>query len=90
LARIAETHSLGGFTEQESATLNLPPRDYMPRTVEEKIVCLADKYISGSDKVSIEERFHRWIEKHGETEFLIEQIRRVKKIEEEILHLIHD
>ena len=89
LARIAETHSLGGFTEQEARILNLPPRDYMPRTIEEKIVCLADKFISGSDKVSIEKRFQRWIEKYGETEFLLEQIRRVKKIEEEILRLIH-
>ena len=89
LARIAETHSLGGFTIDEARQLNLPQRDYMPRTIEEKIVCLADKFISGTEKVSIEQRFQRWIEKYGETEFLLEQIRRVKKIEEEILRLIH-
>jgi len=90
LARIAETHSMGGLTPEEAVKLDLPARDYMPKTLEEKIVCLADKYLSGSNSVTIDERFKRWIEKYGENDFLKEQINRVKKLEEEILHLIHD
>jgi uncharacterized protein len=90
LARMAETHTLGGITEEEAKELELPIRDYLPRSIEEKIVCLADKYISGSDKVEIDQRFSRWIEKYGESDFLSKQIQRVRAIEEEILHLIHD
>lgn len=90
LARIAETHSLGGFTSEEAVRLGLPPRDYMPRSIEEKIVCLSDKLISGTEKVTIEQRFARWIEKYGANDFLMEQIRRVKAIEDEILHIIYD
>ena len=85
-----ETHSMGGLTPEEAIELGLPARDYQPRSLEEKIVCLSDKYLSGTEVVTIEQRFARWIEKFGNTEFLQEQIRRVKAIEEEILHLIHD
>ena len=88
LARIAEKHSLGGLTMEEAVEKGLPPRDYVPRTIEEKIVCLADKYTSGSKKVTVEQRFERWLIKFGENDFLLEQIRRVKAIEEEILHMI--
>ena len=81
---------MGGLTPEEAIELGLPARDYQPRSLEEKIVCLSDKYLSGTEVVTIEQRFARWIEKFGNTEFLQEQIRRVKAIEEEILHLIHD
>ncbi len=88
LARVVERHVMGGLTEQEAEEFGLPIRSYVPETLEEKIVCLADKYFSGDDMVSIHERFKKWIEKHGETEFLKTQIKRVEKIEEEILKLI--
>jgi uncharacterized protein len=90
LARIAETHSLGGMTSEEAQQLGLPARDYIPRSLEEKIVCLADKFLSGTDYVNIDQRFKRWLEKYGRTPFLEEQMRRVKVLEEEILHLIYD
>jgi uncharacterized protein len=45
LARIAETHVGGGITAEESEKLGLPKKDFMPRTLEEKIVCYADKFI---------------------------------------------
>ena len=69
LARIAETHGLGGITPEEAIELGIPVRDYNPKTIEEKIVCLADKYLSGTDRVDIEGRFKRWLEKYGETPF---------------------
>ncbi len=88
LARIAETHSLAGLTAEEAVEFGLPPQDYLPHSLEEKLVCLADKYYSGNREVSIEKRFERWFLKHGETPFLIKQIQRAKQLEEEILRLI--
>jgi len=46
LARIAETHSLGGFTKEEAVRLGLPARDYMPRTIEEKIQGITTRLIA--------------------------------------------
>lgn len=89
LARIAETHILGGLTREDAVELGLTPKDYMPRSIEEKIVCLADKYHIGTKKVSINKRFQKWFDRFGETELLLKSKTRVEAIELEILKLIH-
>lgn len=45
VARIAETHIGGGIPKEESIILGLPAKDYVPVTLEEKIVCFADKLV---------------------------------------------
>ena len=49
-ARICERHTGSGITAQEvrDQSLPLPVRDYLPETVEEQLVCLADKFFSKS------------------------------------------
>src|SRR6056297_3481754 len=80
LAKIVERHVLGGLTKDEAVELGLPKRSFMPETIEEKLVCLADKYHSGSTEVSIKQRFNKWINKYGETEFLKIQMERVTQL----------
>jgi len=43
LAAIVETHIGGGITREEALSANLPAKDYIPVTIEQKIVCYADK-----------------------------------------------
>lgn len=50
VARIAETHVVCGLTKAEAVKLGLPAKSYLPRSVEEKIVCYADK-LSDEGKV---------------------------------------
>ena len=90
LARIAEVHSMAGLTAAEAQLFGLPARDLLPETIEEKLVCLADKYFIGTKKVTVEERFQRWIEKYGETAFLVEQVKRARSLEEDVLRQIFD
>jgi len=49
-ARICERHTGSGITAQEviQQRMPIPPRDYLPETLEEKLVCLADKFFSKS------------------------------------------
>ena len=49
-ARICERHTGSGLTPEDIRTQNLPipPGDYTPRTPEEKLICLADKFFSKS------------------------------------------
>jgi len=49
-ARICERHTGAGITAEEvrRQQLPIPVRDYLPETVEEKLVCLADKFFSKS------------------------------------------
>ena len=70
-ARICERHISCGLTAAEirHRTLLLYNRDYMPETVEEKLVCLANKFFSRSEEMRekslIEVR--RYLSHQGET-----------------------
>ena len=84
LARICETHILGGLDKEDAKRVGLPERDFLPQTLEEKIICLADKHISGTKEVSIEQRFEKWFNKYGKTQILIKAKERIEKIQREI------
>jgi uncharacterized protein len=47
-ARVAERHTGTGLTKQTilQQALPLPPADYVPETLEEQIICYADKFYS--------------------------------------------
>ena len=50
-ARVCERHTGTGITAEEIVAQHLPivpPRDLLPETVEEKLVCYADKFFSKS------------------------------------------
>ncbi len=84
LARICETHILGGLDEDDAKTVGLPKKNYLPITLEEKIVCFADKLVAGRKVVSIESRFNRWFEKFGENEILNKSKKRIQQYKKEI------
>ena len=88
IARIAETHILGGFSKKDCEMLALPVNRYLPETIEEKIVCYADKLTKGTVYISVEERFGLWIDEYGNTPILKNARKRVKKIEKEIQKLL--
>lgn len=54
IAKIAERHTGAGITEEESKTLGIPVKSYMPETLEEKIVAQADNLVAGNVVVSLE------------------------------------
>lgn len=53
IVRIVERHIGAGLTKEESAYLGLPPKDNIPETIEEKIVCHADNLIGNKERISI-------------------------------------
>ncbi|MDD1771077.1 MAG: HDIG domain-containing protein [Methanomassiliicoccales archaeon] len=56
LVNVIQRHVAAGFTPEEAKELGLPDGDYMPKTLEEKIVCHADNLVKGPDGVqTIEE-----------------------------------
>lgn len=62
IARICERHTGAGLTMQDIVTQNLPiepVRDLVPETLEEKLVCLADKFYSKSGDPAKEKDFER-------------------------------
>ena len=69
-ARVAERHTGSGLTIQQIIRQNipLPPQDWMPETIEEKVICYADKFFSKSrpDSIASPEDIRRQMEKFGE------------------------
>jgi uncharacterized protein (TIGR00295 family) len=55
LVRIIERHIGGGITRSEAKRLGLPERDYVPKTLEEKLVSHADNLIAGTRRTTVKE-----------------------------------
>ena len=53
VARIVERHIGGGLTADECNLLEIPPKDCMPQTLEERIVAHADNLVEGDREASI-------------------------------------
>jgi uncharacterized protein len=69
-ARVCERHTGSGITKERilQDRLPLPARDMVPETMEEKLVCFADKFYSKShpDRVKTVEQVRRSLGRYGE------------------------
>ena len=63
ICRIVECHIGGGIDREEAERLGLPPDDYVPRTLEEKIVAHADNLTEGTAHVDVERMLSEMREK---------------------------
>ena len=57
---IIERHIGAGISREEAGKLGLPEKDYIPQTVEEKLVAYADNLLNGDREVSFEESLERF------------------------------
>jgi uncharacterized protein len=80
-AHFAENHIGAGIPAEEAERLGLPPRDFLPSTLEEKIVAYADKLVVGNKVVPFEEALEVFRKELGEEHPAIE---RLKALHEEI------
>ena len=55
VGRIIERHIGAGITKEQAQLLGLPERDFVPETLEEKIVAHADNLVAGDERVSVQE-----------------------------------
>lgn len=73
IARVAERHTGAGLTSDDikNQNLPLPPGDYMPETLLEKLICYADKFFSksGDMKEKPFDRVCRSMQAHGEDSY---------------------
>ena len=59
IVHIIERHLGAGITLETAKQLGLPPKDYTPQTLEEKIVCHADNLIDNCQRQPIEHEVER-------------------------------
>ena len=69
-ARVCERHTGAGVTREQiiNQHLPLPEQDFLPETMEEKVICYADKFFSKThlDKEKTVEQAERSLAKFGE------------------------
>ncbi|MBI0584520.1 MAG: HDIG domain-containing protein [Methanomassiliicoccus sp.] len=63
LVLIIRRHIGSGILPKEARTLGLPDLDYVPRTLEEKIVCHADNLVSDADYLTSDAAYRDFLRK---------------------------
>ena len=79
LVTIIERHLGAGIPKDEAIALGLPPKDYLPLTLEEKIVAHADNLIDNDHKHPIEEEIEKAVQK-GQ----LEHAKRLRQLHDEL------
>jgi len=83
VSRIIRRHVGAGITDEEARTLGWPRDTYVPQTLEEKIVCYADKCVDQGGVVPIENEIARLL---GEGR--VSAAERVRRLHVEITNLL--
>jgi uncharacterized protein len=81
VVRIIENHIGAGIPREEAEKLELPSKDYLQTTFEEKIVAYADKVTKGRRRMSYEEATNELVSSLGPNH---PAIKRFRKLHEEI------
>jgi len=64
IVNVIERHIGGGIPRTEAVILGLPEKDYLPDSIEEKIVAHADNLVSGSEVCTLEDAVSRLRQKN--------------------------
>jgi uncharacterized protein (TIGR00295 family) len=70
IAEIIRKHVGAGISKEEASILGLPGGNYMPKTLEEKIVCFSDKMVDGSNVRPFSEEVKRFERKRHDVKRL--------------------
>jgi uncharacterized protein len=81
LTRIVERHIGAGIPPQEALELGLPPKDYTPRTLEEKIVAHADNLVHDQEEVGLNFVLGKWKKRLGSEH---PSLKRLKMLHQEV------
>ena len=89
LAKICERHVGGGISRKEAAKLGLPSADYIPKTIEEKIISYCDNMVDDSGGTSVV-RDPTWAaldyeRKHGKSSEPAKRVRELNRFFEKML-----
>ena len=75
IACIAENHIFGGIAKDEAIELGLPSQDYLPKTLEEKIITYADNISKKLPLLSIDEVIERYSKRLSKSHPILKRVR---------------
>ncbi len=78
IIRIIERHIGSGIPACEAKELGLPVRDFIPKTLEEKIVMYSDNLVEGRREISYEKAFQKFANELGETHTMLDRFKQIR------------
>ncbi len=84
LAKIVERHVGGGISDEEAEKLELGSLNLVPETLEEKIVCYADKLVDGDRRIEFSETLKYFAKKLGAEHPAIKRLEELDKFFQKI------
>ena len=78
-ARVCMRHIGAGIDKSEARKLGLPPKSYIPKTIEEKIIAHADNTIEGNRIIPIEKTIMAYEKKLGKMHSSTKRVIRLDK-----------
>ncbi len=79
VSKIVERHIGAGIPKKEAIKMGLPPKDFIPHTLEEKIVAHADNLLHGDQEVDIDFVIKKWSSRMGKEHPSIERLIKLHK-----------
>lgn len=80
VASIIQRHVGAGISKQEADSLGFPQGDYIPRTLEEKVVCFSDKMVDLDRVRPFSEEVNRFRKKGHDVQRLVELKRSLQAV----------
>jgi len=77
-ANVCASHILFGLEATEASRLGLPDRDFMPSTIEEKLVPLVDYLIEYDQPTTLDRRFASLHKRNGDNAFFLSRLDRAQ------------
>jgi len=71
VVEVVRRHVGAGISAEEASELGLPDLDYVPKTLEERIVCFADKMVDGETVRPFDGEVQRFVKKGHDVERLL-------------------
>jgi uncharacterized protein len=79
-AFVCASHILFGLEASEAVQFGLPARDFIPRTIEQRIVPLVDLMVEDVQPTTLDRRFLSLRKRYVENSFLINRLDRAQQI----------
>ncbi len=85
IARVCKTHIGAGIAKDETKKLQLPKEDYLPETLEEKIIAHADNITFGTELAGIDKVLEKFERKLGKNHPSVNRIGKLNEFIEKLL-----
>ena len=89
-ARVCASHILFGLEASEAARFGLPARDFIPQTVEERLVTLVDFLLENDKPTTLDRRFSSLCIRNADNDFFLNRLDRARERAEVFMRQLNE